>query len=204
MAQPWLALLRNALFVPEIDWWLATLFIIASVRFGSSNCPRGVGCIRFGSAALIENMPPPFHALAFDGSVSELARRAEEHRAPDCSLNFIQRLEPVHPHVAGKGARRSPRPYTQHKSSPSLQPQRGDRSPGLVRLRTYPGCVRVTLVNPKGLRLGCNLSTQPPLGLRFTSRVFPRVGSFLATLGFVAESLWDSRKELHDLCGLFI
>jgi hypothetical protein len=64
--------------------------------------------------------------------------------------------------------------------------------------------VKVTSFNPKGVAAqmtltrrrhgGCN-----PFRVDGLFDPFTQGSSFLATLGFVAESLLDSRKEHHDL-----
>src|SRR5258706_4842236 len=78
------------------------------------------------------------------------------------------------------------------------------QSPGL-RGTSYPGIMRRLGDNPERVAVAGNCSAtrpQPRWGCE-TSAIFTQGSSSLATLGFVAESLWDSFQpfplgSLHD------
>src|SRR6266511_4725115 len=74
------------------------------------------------------------------------------------------------------------------------------QSPGLAR-SAYPGNATSQVTTPKGLRPGSERSIRNPfeVGTCFASN--PQGSSFLATLGFVSESRWDSAEQLIEFVG---
>jgi hypothetical protein len=72
------------------------------------------------------------------------------------------------------------------------------QSPGL-RGTSYPGITRQIGDNPERVVAQSNGSAtrpQPLLGWEISATLAQR-SSFLATLGFIAESLWDSPTSCH-------
>src|SRR5438477_8417167 len=72
------------------------------------------------------------------------------------------------------------------------------QSPGL-RGTSYPGCGAKWRSTPTGLwpRGIVVAPSRNPFRVVSNSRTYSQGSSFLATLGFVAESLWDSDSEFR-------
>jgi hypothetical protein len=72
-------------------------------------------------------------------------------------------------------------------------------SPGL-RGTSYPGSLRVEFFNLNGVASPLHASATTPLGLSAFDKT-SQGSSFLATLGFAPESLWDSASvPPHSFC----
>ena len=101
------------------------------------------------------------------------------------------------------GARPLPGHYTELKTGKSANPKGiPSSSPGLAR-RAYPGEDSRQIAQ---LRRGCGSVAsfrRNPVGVGNPFAQFPQGSSFLATLGFGAESRWDSPENRHGLCVMF-
>src|SRR6266511_4262400 len=74
------------------------------------------------------------------------------------------------------------------------------QSPGLAR-SAYPGNATSQVTTSKGLRPASERSIRNPFGVGTCFASNPQGSSFLATLGFVSESRWDSAEQLIEFVG---
>ena len=67
-------------------------------------------------------------------------------------------------------------------------------SPGL-RGTSYPGKVPYAAINPNGVAARASRFCHNPVGVEDILKLVTQGSSFLATLGFVPESRWDSEAD---------
>jgi hypothetical protein len=70
-------------------------------------------------------------------------------------------------------------------------------SPGL-RGTSYPGRTAHTTPNPNGVASFVSRLRHNPVGVENILESSTQGSSFLATLGWMPESRWDSNSDLHD------